>query len=75
MSSASSRVSKEQHDLLLTLQNLQLPPEQWHELRQLVAQYLGQRVIKAVDDAVEAKEWGDEDFERLLKDHRRTPYS
>lgn len=74
MPAASSNLPKDQQELLFTLQHLQLSERQWFELRQLIVQYLGNRLIETVDQVVEAKGWKDEDFERMLHDHQRVSY-
>ncbi|MGI9159602.1 MAG: hypothetical protein ACR2K1_07605 [Saprospiraceae bacterium] len=50
-----------------------IPEEQWVELRMLIAQYFMQKATELADKATE--HWTEEDFNRLLHAHKRTPYN
>ncbi len=67
------KASPEQVAVLATLQQLDLPPEAWQELQQVITRYLAERLMDAADAAT--KDWTEADFERLLHEHLRTPYS
>lgn len=44
------------------------------EIKKLVVEYLSKKVTKMADDICEKNNWSDEDMDRMLSDHRRTPY-
>ncbi|MEM8527482.1 MAG: hypothetical protein AAGG68_22770 [Bacteroidota bacterium] len=44
-------------------------------IKQLIVQYLGKKITKAVDQVWEEKGWTADDFDRLLNTHERTPYN
>ncbi|MEL6720634.1 MAG: hypothetical protein AAFO82_18420 [Bacteroidota bacterium] len=44
-------------------------------IKRLIVQYLGEKITKRVDQVWEEKAWTNEDFERLLHTHQRTPYN
>lgn len=45
------------------------------EIKRLIVRYLDQKITKMADDIWEKNNWTDEDMERLLKTHKRTPYN
>ncbi len=62
----------EQVQVLATLQGLDLPAEEWKKISSMITRYLAERAMDAMDEAT--KDWSDEDFERVLHEHYRTPY-
>jgi hypothetical protein len=72
MTELPNRFNKAQLDLLKMFSR-DIPIEQWVELRQLIFQYFMQKSIEAADKATE--NWTQEDFDRLLHTHYRTPYN
>jgi len=72
MTELPNRFNKAQLDLLKMFSR-DIPIEQWAELRQLIFQYFMQKSIEAADKATE--NWTQEDFDRLLHTHYRTPYN
>ncbi len=58
---------------LLKMFSRDLPEEQWTELRRIIAQYFMQKATELADKVTE--HWAEEDFNRLLHRHERTPYN
>ena len=70
MTELSNRFTKPQLDLLKMFSR-DIPMDPWAELRQLIFQYFMQKAIEAADKTTEG--WSQEDFNRLLHTHYRTP--
>lgn len=45
------------------------------EIKRLITKYLADKVIKMADDIWDKKGWTNEDMEKLLATHERTPYN
>ena len=45
------------------------------EIKRLIVKYLAQKITKMADDIWEKNNWTNDDMERLLKTHKRTPYN
>lgn len=41
----------------------------------LIVKYLAKRITKMADDIWEENNWTNDDMDRLLKTHKRTPYN
>ncbi|MEM1325965.1 MAG: hypothetical protein AAGI23_08435 [Bacteroidota bacterium] len=44
------------------------------KIKRLITTYLAQKLTKMADEIWDQNNWTNEDMERLLKTHRRTPY-
>jgi len=44
-------------------------------IKKLIVKYLGEKITKMADKVWEEKGWTDEDMDRLLNEHDRTPYN
>ena len=44
------------------------------EIKRLIVQYLGEKITKMADRVWTEKNWNQEDMEKLLNLHDRTPY-
>ena len=68
--------SLNQHQLeILKLFSRELEEKDLIEIKRLIVKYLADKVTKMADDIWEEKNWTNEDMERLLKTHQRTPYN
>lgn len=45
------------------------------EIKRLIVRYLAKKVTKAANEVWEEKGWTNDDMDRLLKTHKRTPYN
>jgi len=59
---------------ILKLFSRELDEEDLREIKGLIVKYLAQKVSRLADEAWEKNNWTDEDMERLLEMHERTPY-
>ena len=59
---------------ILKLFSRELDEEDMREIKKLIVRYLAQKVSRLADEAWEKNNWSDEDMERLLERHERTPY-
>ena len=59
---------------ILKLFSRELDEEDMREIKKLIVMYLAQKVSRLADEAWEKNDWSDEDMERLLEMHERTPY-
>lgn len=71
----AGQVSEEQLALLATLQNVPLPPELCSRIRAIIARYHAERATQEANRVADEKGWTDEDWDRMLHTHRRTPYN
>ncbi|MBP8239114.1 MAG: hypothetical protein KAX50_04105 [Saprospiraceae bacterium] len=68
--------SLNKHQLeILKLFSRELEDNDLIEIKRLIVKYLDQKITKMADDIWEKNNWTDEDMERLLKTHKRTPYN
>ena len=44
-------------------------------IKRLIVKYLARKVTQMADETWEENEWTDEDMERMLNAHERTPYN
>lgn len=45
------------------------------EIKRLIVKYLAQKITRMADEVWEEKKWTNEDMNRLLNTHKRTPYN
>lgn len=45
------------------------------EIKRLIVKYLAEKVTKMADEIWEEKGWTNDDMEKLLNTHKRTPYN
>jgi hypothetical protein len=72
MNELPSHLTKAQLELLKMFSR-DIPDEQWEEIRQLISRYFMQKVVEIADKVT--ADWTQEDFDRLLHTHLRTPYN
>ncbi len=60
---------------ILKLFSRKLKEEDLLAIKRLIAQYLAQKVTRLADEGWEEKGWSNEDMEKLLQTHQRTPYN
>ncbi len=51
-----------------------LSEEELKEVKQLIADYYAQKVIKEMDKFAAERGWTQETYDKWLKEHMRTPY-
>jgi hypothetical protein len=59
---------------LLKLYSHGISEEQLKEVKELLAKYFAQKSIQEADKAWDKNGWTNDDMDRLLKKHHRTPY-
>ena len=74
MDSAQELPLNDQQLEILKLFSRELDEEDMREIKKLIVRYLAQKVSRLADEAWEKNNWSDEDMERLLEMHERTPY-
>jgi len=68
--------SLNKHQLeILKLFSRELDDNDLIEIKRLIVKYLDKKITKMADDIWEKNNWTDEDMERILKTHKRTPYN
>lgn len=72
LAESPQRFTKAQLELLKMFSR-DIPEEQWVELRMLIAQYFMRKATELADKVT--AHWTEEDFDRLLHSHERTPYN
>jgi len=60
---------------ILKLFSRDLSEEDMLAIKRLIVKYLGEKITNMADKIWEEKGWTDEDMDRLLKEHERTPYN
>ncbi len=45
------------------------------EIKRMIVRYLANKITKKADEIWEENNWTNEDMERMLKTHKRTPYN
>lgn len=66
-------LNEQQLDMLRLLRN-PLPKEYFQQLRRLAAQLLGKQLDEVVDNWEKNNDITESDYEKLSKEHFRTPY-
>lgn len=59
---------------LLKLFSRDVPEEDLIELKQLIVNYLAEKLGQKADEIWEEKGWTNEDMKRMSREHIRTPY-
>ncbi|MEZ4684747.1 MAG: hypothetical protein R3B47_01345 [Bacteroidia bacterium] len=76
MAAQSQLHSLNKHQLeILKLFSRKLDDNDLIEIKRLIVKYLAQKITTLADEVWEQKNWTDEDMEKLLKTHERTPYN
>ena len=60
---------------ILKLFSREMEEEDMVAIKRLIVRYLGEKITRMADKVWEEKGWTDEDMDRLLKEHKRTPYN
>lgn len=60
---------------ILKLFSRELSEKDLMEIKRLIVKYLAQKVTDMVDDVWEENNWTQEDMDRMLNTHKRTPYN
>ena len=60
---------------ILKLFSRELNDKDLKEIKKLIVQYLAEKVTDLADKKWDENNWSDDDMERLLKSHNRTPYN
>ncbi len=65
-----------QHQLeILKLFARELDDNDLVAIKRLIVKYLADKITRMADDIWDKKNWTNEDMEKLLKTHKRTPYN
>lgn len=59
---------------ILKLFSRELPENDLKEIKSLIVKYLAKKVMDHADEIWEKNNWTNEDMERMLLNHERTPY-
>ena len=60
---------------ILKLFSRDLDSKDYLEIKRLIVKYLANKVSDMADEVWDEKGWTQEDMERILKTHKRTPYN
>lgn len=76
MSSIPQISNLNEHQLeILKLFSRELDDNDLVEIKRLIVKYLAEKVTKMADEIWDKNNWTNEDMEKLLKTHKRTPYN
>ncbi len=76
MSSASEIKNLNSQQLeILKLFSRELDHKDLIEIKRLIVTYLSEKITNMADGVWEKENWTNDDMERLLKTHKRTPYN
>ena len=76
MSQLQTNIPLNNHQLeILKLFSREMEDNDLIEIKRLIVKYLAEKVTKLTNEVWEEKNWTDEDMERLLQSHKRTPYN
>ncbi len=76
MNSSSQIGNLNQHQLeILKLFSRELDDSDLVEIKRLIVKYLANKITKMADEIWDKNNWTNEDMERILKTHKRTPYN
>ncbi len=76
MSAVPELNSLNKHQLeILKLFTRELEENDLIEIKRLIVTYLAGKVTRMADDIWDKNNWTNDDMERLLKTHKRTPYN
>ena len=59
---------------ILKLFRRELPESDMVEIKRLIAKYLAGKIMDAADEVWDQNAWTDDEIDKLLKTHERTPY-
>lgn len=60
---------------ILKLFSRELDDKDLVEIKRLIVTYLSEKITNLADEVWEKENWTNNDMERLLKTHKRTPYN
>lgn len=60
---------------ILKLFSRELDEKDLLEIKRLIVRYLGEKITTMADRVWEEKNWNQEDMEKLINSHNRTPYN
>jgi len=60
---------------ILKLFSRELEDEDLIAIKKLIVKYLADKITKMADEIWEENNWTNDDMDRLLKTHKRTPYN
>ncbi|MGB1204016.1 MAG: hypothetical protein ACPG5B_00130 [Chitinophagales bacterium] len=60
---------------ILKLFSRELEDEDLIAIKRLIVKYLADKITKMADEIWEEKNWTNDDMDKLLKTHKRTPYN
>lgn len=76
MNSAPQIQNLNRHQLeILKLFTRDLDDKDLIEIKRLIVKYLGSRITEMANEIWDEKNWTNEDMDRLLNTHKRTPYN
>ena len=76
MSPLNPNISLNAHQLeILKLFSRDMEEADLIAIKKLIVKYLAEKVTQKADQIWEEKKWTDEDMDRLLETHKRTPYN
>lgn len=76
MNSAPQIQNLNRHQLeILKLFTRELEDKDLIEIKRLITKYLASRITEMANEVWDKNNWTDEDMDRLLKTHKRTPYN
>ena len=70
----SLQLNKNQIEIL-KLFSREMEEEDLIAIKKLIVKYLGEKITRMADKVWDEKGWTDEDMDRLLNEHERTPYN
>jgi hypothetical protein len=73
-SNTLSSLNKNQLEIL-KLFSREMDEKDLIEIKRLIVKYLAEKVTNMVDDIWEENNWTQEDMDRMLHTHKRTPYN
>lgn len=60
---------------ILKLFSREMEEEDMLAIKKLIMKYLGEKITRMADKVWEEKGWTDDDVDRMLNEHERTPYN
>jgi hypothetical protein len=76
MSQLQTNIPLNNHQLeILKLFSREMEDSDLIEIKRLIVKYLADKVTEMTSEIWEEKNWTNEDMDRLLKSHNRTPYN
>lgn len=76
MSQTKPNIPLNHHQLeILQLFSRELEETDLIEIKRLIVRYLAEKATRLADEVWEKNNWTNDDMERILKSHLRTPYN